>query len=93
MSCLWIWAYTDTFGVTLLCHRRLTVSFAGCTRWHHRESGNLLFTLLRMEKFLNVWIAHSAMLGWWQSRVTSLWVIPFFAMHALNAAEHSLSKR
>ncbi len=28
----------------------------------------------------------------WQSGGTSLWVIPFFAMHALNSAKHLLSK-
>jgi hypothetical protein len=42
---------------------------------------------------LNIWIACLAMLQWWQSGGTSLWVIPFFAMHALNAAKHSLSKQ
>ncbi len=57
--------------------------------------GNLLSTLLRIETkwFLDVWTAHSAMLQWWQSGGTSLWVIQFFVMHALNAAKHLLFKQ
>jgi hypothetical protein len=31
--------------------------------------------------------------GHWQFWGTSSWVIPFFVMHALNSAEHSLSKQ
>ena len=62
-------------------------------RWHHRESGDLSSTLLRMETkwFLNVWIARSAILQWWQSGGTNLWVIPLSVMHSLNFAKHSLS--
>ncbi len=67
----------------------------GCTRWHHRERGNLSSTLLRMETkwFLNIWLSLLAMMWCWQPRGTSSWVIPFFATHFLNFSEHSLSKQ